>query len=366
MPFDNGPITCRVCQMPQPLPENAVFEFNRRKARDLQRVGTEPEFGWVTGRHLLENRIDEETAYAGGFLHLALRLTERKVPASLLRAYCRMRELEWEAEHGKRPNRKQRQEIKVEILQALLPEMPPQMKGVPFVVDANAERLYLGAGPGSGEDTFLELFRETTGFEPVPLGPEIYASIALGIEPVDVPELRFTPETNTDAETDGSIMGRDFLTWLWYIQEEIGEVSLDPYGRFTLMLDGPLVFQAEDGGARESIVRKGAPTISAEAKAALMVGKKLRRAKLYLRDESGATWSAIVDADTFVFRTLKLPEGEALEPHAVFEERITNLFLFQRAFYALFELFLKEIRVPEKYETLQRSIKEWVARRESR
>ena len=366
MAFSNGPITTSVCLLPNELPEGAVERFAARAAKALDAVGAEPETGWVSGRHLLETQIDEQTAYAGGYLHLSLRVTERKIPGALLRAHCRMRELAWEAENGREPGRKQRKAIREEVTEQLLPEMPPQIRGIPFVVDANDHKLYLGTPSLKMEDLFLESFRETIGFEPVPLTPETYVAVIRELEVEDLHRLVFTPTPDQACEAEGCELGRDFLTWLWFLQEEVGEVSLKKYGRFAVMIDGPLLLAATGNGAMESIVRRGSPTVSAEAKAALMVGKKLKKAKLFLRHDNGDLWSTTVDADRFVFSSLHLPEGEAMDPHAVFEERVTSLYYFQRAFYGLFDQFLDEVRVPAQAAALEKRLQEWVARRESR
>ncbi len=366
MPFDRSSVTCSVCLLPTELPEAALERFAARAAKSLEKVGTDPEWGWVSGRHLLETRIDDQTAFAGGYLHLALRITERRIPGALLRAQCRMRELAWEAENGREPGRKQRKAIREEVTEQLQPEMPPQIRGIPFVVDANDQKLYLGTSSLKMEDLFLESFRETVGFEPLPLTPETYVAIVRELDIEDLHCLVFTPDPDQACEAEKSEVGRDFLTWLWFLQEEVGEVNLQQYGRFAVMIDGPLVFEATGGGAMESIVRRGSPTISAEAKAALMVGKKLKKAKLFLRHDGGDIWSVTVDADRFVFSSLKLPEGEAMDAHSAFEERMTALYFFQRAFYGLFDQFLDEVRTRESATALEKRLHGWVDRRESR
>jgi hypothetical protein len=130
------------------------------------------------------------------------------------------------------------------------------------------------------------------------------------------------------------------------------------------MIEGPLVLVSSDegAGAGESVIRKGLPTQSAEAKAALMVGKKLKRAKLILARNAGEEWSVTVDAD-FVFRGLKMPEGEAMDPEGIFEERMTNLFIFQTMFFNLYKRFLDEMSDGKKAREYQANAKKWVANR---
>jgi hypothetical protein len=367
MPFDRGTITCRVCLLPQALPGDVVKRFADQAAGSLEHVTDEPQWGWVSGRHLLDRRIDDETAFRGGHLYLCLRQAQRKIPASLLRAECRMAELAVQAESKVASlNRKERKRIKEETVQRLLPQMPPQLAGTPFVIDAAAKRLYVGAASDRQMDTFLSLFEDTVGFEPIALTPDLAARTLAEVDPATVPPLNFAPDLPDAAAAAGSL-GQNFLTWLWFLQEDSGGVlPKSQLGEFAFLIDGPLVFVAEGPGAFESSLRKGTPTVSAEAKAALTVGKKLKRAKLVLARGKTETWSATIDADSFLLRGLRLPEGEALEEHAAFEERITYLHMFQTLFYALFERYLKEVGSPARLAALLRGAKEWVREREAR
>ena len=72
------------------------------------------------------------------------------------------------------------------------------------------------------------------------------------------------------------------------------------------------------------------------------------------------TWSATLDADSFAIRSLKLPQGEALDPDSVFEERMTNLHIFQAMIYALFQRFLQTMTDPAGAKKVVESAKQWV------
>ncbi len=366
MPFDHGTVTCRVCLLPKNLPEDALKRFAAHAAGSLDSVKDEVQTGWVSGRHLLERRIDDETAILGGHLHLCLRQAQRKVPAALLRAECRMAELAFMAEN-KTPvvNRKERRRIKEDAVLRLLPQMPPQLSGTYFTVDASAKRLYLGAASDKQTENFLAFFSQTTGVEPVPLGPELAARELFEVNPDAAPPVNYSPEL-PDGNAGGTL-GQNFLTWLWFLQEETGgTLPTTQLGEFSYMIDGPLSFISEGNGAHESTLRKGLPTLSAEAKAALTVGKKLKRAKIILARSKTEIWNVTLDADTFVLRTMKLPEGEALEANAAFEERVTALHIFQSLLYALFERYLKEVRDTTKFGALQKAVKQWVRDREGK
>ena len=81
MSFETGSISLMICPLRNPLPEDYLARFAKYSAGKLDDVKDEPVMGWVSGRHLLENRIDETTSMCGGFPYLNLRKTERKVPS---------------------------------------------------------------------------------------------------------------------------------------------------------------------------------------------------------------------------------------------------------------------------------------------
>jgi phage gp36-like protein len=359
MPFDSGTVSFRVCMLPQDMPEDALARFAAKAAGPLEQVKDEPQVGWVSGRHLLESRIDDETAFMGGYLHLVLRTAQRKIPSSLLRAQCRMAELTLLAETGQETiGRRQRKEIKEDISQQLLPQMPPQLSGVPFVIDAAAKRLYLGAASDKQLEAFSAFFHQTIGFEPIPLTPEVLVVDQLESAPEEFSALNFSPD-QPDSMAAGTL-GQNFLTWLWfYLEEHEGKLPRTQLGEFSMVVDGPLVLVAEGPGALESAIRKGMPTISAEAKAALTVGKKLRQAKLIMA-RGNERWETTVDADSFVFRGMKLPEGEALDPGSIFQERINNIYVFETLFLQLFKYYLNQISDRANIQQIQAQAQNWV------
>lgn len=361
MPFDSGSVSFRICKLPERLPENAVERFAAKAAAPLEYVKAEPQLGWVSGRHLLESRIDDETAYLGGYLRLTLRQAQRKIPTSLLQAECRMAELQALAESGQEMlGRKQRRDIKQDVTERLLPQMPPQLTGIHFVVDAPSNHLYVTATSDTQFDTFAAYFHQTVGFEPIPVTPDSLVVDQFDVDAGSLPTLNFSPDI-PDASAGGTL-GQSFLTWLWFfLHQRKGILPKTQLGEFSMMLDGPLLLVAEETGALESAVRKGTPTLSAEAKAALKVGKKLRQAKLVMARSQAETWSVTVEADNLVFRGLKLPEGEALDPGSIFEERMTNIYVFQTVITELFKFFVSELRDAEKLAALQKDAKEWVA-----
>lgn len=365
--FDHGNVSFKVCRLPEDMPEDAIERFAANCAGPLENVADEPQWGWVTCRHLLDTDITEEKGHVGSFYHICLRQAVRRIPASLLNAEARLEELGQLAATGAdHLNNKQRKEIKQQVKERLLPQMPPQLTGIYCVVDQGEHLLYTSAVSNHAMDIFIGMFGKAMGFEPIPLTPDYLCEASYHTDPASIPAVCISPVLNYDDGEGNGTLGGNFLTWLWYYLDSCGG-NLPPskLGSFGMMLDGPLTFVSEGGGAYESAVKKGTPTASAEAKAALMVGKKLKSARLLLAQEK-MEWSCAVDADEFAFKGMKLPEGEAMDPESVFEERMNAIYTFFAVFNGLFEKYLNEMSASEKLGQYRTKAREWVQGREER
>ena len=365
MPFENGSITCRAFQVPRTMPDNTVERFLALAAPPINSSTHTEIRGWVTGRHLLDRDINENTAYYGGFLRLTLLSAERKVPASLLRAECRMEELAHMAAYDTDfVSRKQRAEIKREVEERLLPNMPPQLKGIPFVYMENSGVLYANATSVKMLDMFTAFVNQTLGMHVLPCMPGLVAMERKSVDVEDWRPTSFSPEL--EDHFTASTAGREFLTWLWFVGEARGGlVRLGDLGDVGILVEGPLTFVLEGNGAHETVLRKGEPLVSPEAKTCLLAGKTLRSAKLTLT-QGEEIYSVTIDADEFVFRGIKLPDIDALDAVSAFQERMFKLDTFREIFFQLFDRFVEERRTPSTWRKSLADIHQWVRNRPTR
>jgi len=362
MSFEKGTTALSIFRLSEKLPEDALEIFESKAAGPYQDTGSEECVGWVSGRHLLEREINEGTAICGGSYYLNLRITQRKVPPALLTAECRMLELSFMQENGTDfvPTKVKR-EIKSNVESKRISQMPPQLAGIPFVIDRSSNLLYLGTASTKAQDTFLSFFYDTFKIEPIPVTFEDIMIRHFQETPEVLPKVTFSDSNNED----DFLPGRDFLTWLWYFNEDKGgQISIDTYGGFNLSVDGPLnlALVDESQGAGETVVKKGMPQRSAEAKAALSVGKKLKKAKITMtRGEH--IWSCTFDADSFTFSGLKLPDGEEMDLHSVFAERVNFLHIFHLAFEEYVVKFINTLK-SDDFEAEQKKMHKWSADRD--
>ena len=364
MPFEKGSVSFRMYFMPRKLPDDAVQRFADYAAPPLSSSSEGVVRGWVTGRHLMDTQIDENSAYYGGFLRLTLLTAERKIPTSLLKAECQMEELALAAsKESGFISRKERSDIKRTIAERLQPNMPPQLSGLPFVFDEEKQIIYANALSITQMDLLNSYFTQTLGFAAHPVLPDTTAELRKHTDVRDWQPASFSPKVD-DSEMDIT-PGQDFLTWLWFAAEsQNGMFNLPESGSIGVLIQGPLTFVHEGNGAHETSLKKGEPIVSAEAKTCLLSGKKLQIAKLVFSSGEDI-WETTFNADQFTFRSMKLPETDAADPISKFQDRMLLLQQFQTTFFELYDTFL-DLRKSGSWNDTKNQMREWVDKRKVR
>ncbi|MFA5689774.1 MAG: recombination-associated protein RdgC [Kiritimatiellales bacterium] len=361
MSFENGPLSFRMFYVPRQLADSIHEQFAEYALGSIDNILDAEIHGWVGPRHLLDREISATTAWHSGYLHLTLCQVQRKIPASLLRAECRIEEMiRMQAEHRDYLNRETKREIKQQVIERLLPEMPPQLKGIDFCYDPKNKMLYASALSEKQLDAFLINFGSATGEKLIPVEPASAAWHENKLRAEEWTRLSFAAEQWADTAP-----GREFLMWLWFMSEtQTGGAELPTAGKFSVMVEGPLLFDQEEQG--ETAIRKGEPLVSAETRAALLSGKKLKRAKLTLARSAEELWTCTLDADQFVIRGLKLPKTEAIDAAGRFQERMEMIDTFRQAFLGLYSTFATIRADTGKCKALNKEMRQWMNSRPAR
>ncbi|MCK5850450.1 MAG: recombination-associated protein RdgC [Kiritimatiellae bacterium] len=364
MAFESGSVGFRTFYLPNGMPHNAIERFADNSAPPITTLGSDEISGWVSGRHLLDHIITEENALYAGYLRLTLMKAERKIPEALLRAECKIEELAlMQAEGLSYVKREQRSQIKKEVTARLLPSMPPSLIGIPTVYDSDHQLLYAGAMSEKQVDALTINFKST---QDCPMIPMNAITAAMRLKKIDVSMLEptsFSPKLENPLAHNA--IGQDFLTWLWFFSESRGGIMSVNGTSYAVMVEGPLTFFMEGAGAHVTLLRNGTPEISAEAKTALLSGKKLLRARITIGGEH-ENWSTSLDAQEFIFRGFKLPKTEKVDAITGFQQRMMSLNRFNTVFMAFYDRFLSYRLNQNKWAAEQKDIHEWVSNRQSK
>jgi len=360
MGFESGNVSFRLFYLTQQYTSSIVEEFARRLAPPIEKLDRDPINGWVGPRHLFDREITDEKCIAGPFLSVQLLKAEKKIPASLQRAYQKLEEdIEMKARGFDTLSRKAKAEVKARVIAMLQPKMPPTLQSMPTVLDFRNDLLVAGAMTDTQIDAFVLYAKETLNSMPVLVTPETAAMRRKQVNAKDLEPVMFTPDATIDPPVEGTL-GMDFMTWLWFAWEKDGGVYHLPDGReFGIILEGPVTFFREGQGAHEVALRKGLPLNSREAGTALICGKKLKRAKVTMA-HGGGSYTATMDAD-FGFRGLKLPKGEQLEEMGKVEERMLSIEFFWSAWLHLFDTFLDLRTDARAWEKTLGKMRDWVS-----
>lgn len=107
---------------------------------------------------------------------------------------------------------------------------------------------------------------------------------------------------------DKAFWGHEFLTWLWFTAEEAaGELEVPGFGPVTLWIEDRMVLGSLETDSKENILKDGDVSRSAEAAAALSVGKKLEEARFGLIRED-REWLFTLKGQSFDLQGVKIPK----------------------------------------------------------
>jgi len=165
--------------------------------------------------------------------------------------------------------------------------------------------------------------------------------------------------------TPGShwFLGEEFLTWLWFrLETEGGDFDLGNGRAVGVSMDDYIEFAARDDDETEQVLRKGLPTRSAEARAGLRTGHRLKKAKLIVA-LGDLQWSLTLEGATLGLRSIKLPEDdpEATSREERDRERAAHFLLLHEIVGQLYREFLRVRLRPEYLHSEAEAQARWMA-----
>jgi hypothetical protein len=353
----SGALSFRLFKFGRPLPDDVVERFAKAALPSLEALTNAPIHGWVTGRHNLDRYITQDSAYFGGYLRLALATAEKKIPAELLRAECKMEEEAVKMAIGlDRVSASHRAEIRKSVEDRLRPQALPSISSLPLVYDAARDIVYAGAMSDRQYDAMQIAVSQAIGFGMLPM----FHSWS----PNMMPEFSFT--VNADAQQVVNEPGVDFLTWLWFMSEHQGGLlSVMGCGSVAFAISGPLHFVMQGNGCFVTNLSAGEPLVSAEAKAALLAGKKLARAKVTFAI-GDMQWVFTYDGISGKFLSMKTPIQEKLDPVSAFQERMEHLAKFTGILHGLYDQFITVRMKTDENDELLEATDAWIKNRKVR
>ncbi|NTW07025.1 MAG: recombination-associated protein RdgC [Syntrophaceae bacterium] len=332
------------------------FVNNRIKAnsfRETTKSTEEKRLGWVSVTDVLDADFESANYVLGDYLIFSLRIDRKIIPPKLMKIKVMEEERQFLAESGKDRINKQiangiRDKVKLELLSKLDPV--PSFYDVCWALGQNT--VYFSSLSDKVADDFVDLFKKTFSLSLIRLLPEDNQQIAQKIAEAAV------------KKEDTALIGREFMTWLWFKSEERnGRISLPPNDEVELNFLKRIVLEAGEGEYSQGVVCHGIHAELKEGKEAIRQGKKVKEAGLKLMQNQNE-WEFALKADNFYFQSLKLPMADWQEsdddPSGKMLERIYLIENAAKAIDQLYNLFLKIRFSPQWDEKELKSLAKWL------
>lgn len=161
-----------------------------------------------------------------------------------------------------------------------------------------------------------------------------------------------------------TVLGQDFLTWLWFKSETRGGEFKGPGGApFNLYLEQKIAVQGGEGDATETTQVSGMLSELREARLGLAMGKKVTKANLRIEQDPDS-WQVNVNAQTLIFSGVKTPKVETKQeegddPDSAFLEK---MFLVEKVLGFLDAAYIEflSLRLGPEWEKERADVAEWL------
>ncbi|MFO7570343.1 MAG: recombination-associated protein RdgC [Smithellaceae bacterium] len=334
------------------LPQDfTTFINNRIKSnsfRESRNAAEEKRLGWVSLTDILDTDFENANYALGDYLIFSLRVDRKVIAPKLLKLRLmeeqrRVLAASGQTRLGKQTNENIKEKIRLDLMTKSEPV--PTFYDVCWAVGQN--KVYFSSLSDKVADDFVDLFKKT---------------FSLGLKRILPQEhplaLKSKAEGAVPAE-ELSLIGREFLTWLWYKSEERnGRIALAPGEEVEMHLHKRIALEAGEGEYAQGVVCSGLHTELTEGKEAIRRGKKVKEAGVkMLRDQN--EWEFNFKADTFYYQSLKMPvadwQEEPADPAAGLLERIYLIENAVKTMDHLFEGFLT-IRLSDQWTKTEKPL----------
>ncbi|MCL2670031.1 MAG: recombination-associated protein RdgC [Syntrophaceae bacterium] len=330
------------------------------------RTADEQVSGWVG----LEDPLDKDFAYAsyaqGRYLLFSLRIDRKTLPPALFRLRCLEAERKRLAESDqKKLYREQREALREAVRLELLAKTLPVPSIFEICWSVPGQTLLFSSLSEKRFEDLQVLFRDSFQLALIPYLPwesptETTSKVLQGGKTPTVLEAQQMPPG-----VDPAIVGREFLTWLWFKSEDQGgTLSVSGENPIGVTFLRRLVLESGEGEYAEQIVCSGLHADLKEGKEALRQGKKITAARLRLSQDK-TEWEFTFKADRFYFQSLKLPtfpeqERDETDREGQLLERIYLIERPAQLMDILFQSFL-EVRLSKGWEGEQQRLLKWIS-----
>ena len=337
-------------QLPQAFLNFVNDKIKANAFREAPKSTDEKRLGWVSLTDVLDADFEKANYALGDYLIFCLRIDRKLIPPKLMKLKLMTEERNYltQSAGSGRINKQIATAIKDKVKLELMTKLDP----VPSFYDVcwaiGQNKIYFSSLADTVADDFVDLFKKT---------------FSLNLK-------RFLPQENpqivkNDEPTEAiSLIGREFLTWLWFKSEERnGRIALTDSEEVELHFIKRVVLESGEGEYSQGVVCSGIHAELKEGKEAIRQGKKVKEAGIKLTSNQNE-WEFIFKADTFQFQSLKPPVMDWQEtqedPSGNILERIYLIENAVKTVDSLYESFLQIRYSPQWEESEMKFLARWL------
>lgn len=166
------------------------------------------------------------------------------------------------------------------------------------------------------------------------------------------------------SERESTLLGQEFLTWLWFVSEVGGGTFPDAEGKsFSVHMAERVSVAGGEGENRETVAVSGPHAQLREARVGVSAGKKVTKAQL-LFEQDGENWSVQIKAEDFALGTLKtskIDRSDKDDADGIFLEQMYLLEKCVGFMDALYGEFLRRRLDSARWQAEVAGLREWLA-----
>lgn len=317
-------------QLPQAFLNFINSRIKANAYKESRKSSEEKTMGWVSLTDILDTDFEKADYALGDYLIFSLRVDRKLISPKLMKIKLLEEERRFLAESGKNRIHKQlssamKDKVKLDLLTKIDPI--PSFYDICWSVSNNV--LYFSSLSDNVAQDFADLFHQT---------------FSLTLKRFSAQENNLIKQYPESADST-SLIGREFLTWLWFKSEERnGRIALPNKEEIELHFLKRVALEAGEGEYSQGVVCHGIHAELKEGKEAIRQGKKVKEAGMKMtRDKS--EWEFTLKADSLDFQSLKMPQTDwqetAEDPSGGLLERIYLIENAAKTMDALYEFFLK-------------------------
>ena len=341
--------------------------------RDIDDLPEMQAAGWTCFEDMLDTEWRTAPPQKGDYFTFSLRLDTRRIPPAIIKKQLSLalkaeRE-KMQAQGKKFISRERKKDLKEQVLLRLRQRFLPTPAEFNVIWATDRNEVWFASTQGKMIDLFMELFITSFGLhleqiEPYSLAEGLLDDVEMG--KLDRCEAtQFTMASGNEGQMLSSVLGEEFLTWLWFQSDVAPGAFVDKDGQpFSVSMEQRIVVQGGQGDAKDTATVAGTLSPLTEARFGLGKGKKVTRATIRLEKDELA-FQLTLSADDFTLGSMKLPKmekpAEDEDPDAMLLERFYLVGVCLGLLESLYATFLRLRLSADWSETIQ-EITAWIRR----